>query len=294
MSAPPRHPRKYSGDQELTDFIALLKYYRIQPKKKLGQTFLFKGFISEEIVRLACVTGTDVVVEIGPGLGALTRPLAATGAQIIGLEYDMVLATALQQSLRAPRVTIIRADALNFDYQKLFAHHTTKLKILGNLPYYLTSPLIFKLLSLRSIVEGMLVMIQKEVADRVTAQPGSRNYGTISIFAQLYCEVEKQLTVTRENFYPLPKVDSEVVAFRVRNEPLVAVPDELFFEKLVRTSFLRRRKTLLNALKATDYFNRGKEKILEALSASGIDPQRRPETLSIGEFSELSRQIMSD
>jgi 16S rRNA (adenine1518-N6/adenine1519-N6)-dimethyltransferase len=140
----------------------------------------------------------------------------------------------------------------------------------------------------------MLVMIQKEVADRLTAQPGTRAYGTISIFTQLYCEVEKKLTVTKDSFYPRPKVDSEIVAFTVRDKPLVAVTDEIFFEKLVRTSFLRRRKTLLNALKATDYFNRGKEKILEALNALDIDPQRRPETLSIREFSTLATHIMSD
>jgi 16S rRNA (adenine1518-N6/adenine1519-N6)-dimethyltransferase len=132
------------------------------------------------------------------------------------------------------------------------------------------------------------------VADRLTAQPGTRDYGTISIFAQLYCEVEKKLTVTKDNFYPRPKVDSEMVAFTVREKPLVAINDALFFEKLVRASFLRRRKTLLNALKATDYFNRGKDRILEVLTALDIDPQRRPETLSISEFSKLATHIMSD
>jgi 16S rRNA (adenine1518-N6/adenine1519-N6)-dimethyltransferase len=289
-----RHSKKYPSDQELTDFIALLKKHRIQPKKRLGQTFLFKRFISEEIVRLANITDRDVVIEIGPGLGALTRPLAVKGAQIIGLEYDMALASLLQKVVREPTVEIIRADALNFDYHNVFNKHTTQLKIIGNLPYYLTSPLIFKLLELRSIIEGMLVMIQKEVADRLAAQPGTRDYGTISIFAQLYCEVEKKLTVTKDNFYPRPKVDSEIVAFTVRDKPLVAINDERFFEKLVRASFLRRRKTLLNALKATDYFNRGKDRILEVLTALDIDPQRRPETLSISEFSKLSTHIMSD
>ena len=294
MPTTKRYSRKHQSDQELTDFIALLKKHRIQPKKRLGQTFLFKQFISEEIVRLANITDRDVVIEIGPGLGALTRPLAAQGAQIIGLEYDMALASLLQKVVREPTVEIIRADALNFDYYNVFTQHATQLKIIGNLPYYLTSPLIFKLLKARSIIQGMLVMIQKEVADRLTAQPGTRAYGTISIFTQLYCEVEKKLTVTKDSFYPRPKVDSEIVAFTVRDKPLVAVTNEIFFEKLVRTSFLRRRKTLLNALKATDYFNRGKEKILEALNALDIDPQRRPETLSIREFSTLATHIMSD
>lgn len=294
MPAPKRYSGKHQSDQELTDFIALLKKHGIQPKKRLGQTFLFKRFISEEIVRLANITDRDVVIEIGPGLGALTRPLAVTGARIIGLEYDMALAALMQKAVREPTVEIIRADALNFDYHSVFTEHSTQLKIIGNLPYYLTSPLIFKFLKVRSLMQGMLVMIQKEVADRLTAQPGTRDYGTISIFTQLYCAVEKKLTVTKDNFYPRPKVDSEIVAFTVRDKPLVAVTDEIFFEKLVRTSFLRRRKTLLNALKATDYFNRGKDRILEALSDVDIDPQRRPETLSIGEFSTLATHIMSD
>jgi 16S rRNA (adenine1518-N6/adenine1519-N6)-dimethyltransferase len=294
MPTTKRHSRNYQRDQELTDFIALLKKYRIQPKKRLGQIFLFKRFISEEIVRLANITDHDVVIEIGPGLGALTRPLAKKGAQIIGLEYDRALVSTLQKVVREQAVEIIRADALNFDYHNVFNKYTTKLKIIGNLPYYLTSPLIFKFLKLRSIIDSMLVMIQKEVADRLTAQPGTRDYGTISIFAQLYCEVSKQLTVTKDYFYPRPKVDSEIVAFTVLDKPLVAINDELFFEKLVRASFLRRRKTLLNALKGTDYFNRGKDRILEALIALEIDPQRRPETLSISEFSKLSTRIMSD
>jgi len=294
MSTTKRYSRNYQSDQELTDFIALLKKHRIQPKKRLGQTFLYKRFISDEIVRLANITKHDVVIEIGPGLGALTRPLAEQGAHIIGLEFDMALVAAMQKIVREPRVEIVRADALHFDYHNVYNQHTTKLKIIGNLPYYLTSPLIFKLLTLRPIIHGMLVMIQKEVADRLAAQPGTRAYGTISIFTQLYCEVKKQLTVTKDNFYPRPKVDSEIVAFAVRDKPLVAVNDERFFEKLVRASFLRRRKTLLNALKATDYFNRGKDRILEALNALDIDPQRRPETLSISEFSKLSTHIMSD
>jgi 16S rRNA (adenine1518-N6/adenine1519-N6)-dimethyltransferase len=294
MPTTKRYSRNYQSDQELTDFIAHLKKYRIQPKKRLGQTFLFKRFVSEEIVRLANITDHDVVIEIGPGLGALTNPLALTGARIIGLEYDMALAARLQKVVREPTVEIIRADALHFDYHTVFNKHATKLKIIGNLPYYLTSPLIFKFLTLRPIIHGMLVMMQKEVADRLTAQPGTRDYGTISIFTQLYCAVKKELTVTRDNFYPRPQVDSEIVSCTVREKPLVVITDEIFFEKLVRTSFMRRRKTLLNALKATDYFNRGKDRILEALTAVDIDPQRRPETLSIREFSELAAHIMAD
>lgn len=293
MPATKRYPADSPRDQQLTDCIALLKKYGIQPKKRLGQSFLCNRFIAEEIVRLATIAKHDLVVEIGPGLGALTRPLAATGAQVIALEYDMLLAEVLPKILRERTLDIIRADALNFDYQGLFNKHAAKLKVIGNLPYYLTSPLIFKLLTLRSIIDRMVVMMQKEVADRITARPGTRAYGTISIVAQLYCEVSERLTVTKDCFYPRPAVDSELVVFTVREKPLVALSDEIFFEKLVRDSFLRRRKTLLNALKGMDYCNRGKDGILALLAAAGIDPQRRPETLSIAEFARLSTLIIT-
>ena len=157
----------------------------------------------------------------------------------------------------------------------------------------MTSPLIFKLLKITPFIDSITVMIQKEVADRVAAQPGGKDYGTISIFSQIYCDISKELTVSSECFYPLPKVDSEVVRFTIRERPVVEVKDKQFFEKLVRASFSQRRKTLLNSLKGASFFNRGKQKILESLKNSGIDPQRRPETLTIDEFNTLCQQITS-
>jgi len=289
--------RKYKNhyrDQELTKLFALLKKHKIQPKKRLGQTFLFKQFISEEIVLLADIKSHDSVVEIGAGLGALTFPLAERAAKVIGLEYDRSLVSILKKIITHKNVEIIHADALNFDYGKVFTKYKTKLKIIGNLPYYMTSPLIFKLLKLKSIIEVILLMIQKEVATRIVAHPGTKDYGTISIFSQLYCDVSPQLTVTKECFYPRPQVDSEVVKFKIRDKPVVKVKNEHFFEKLVRASFSQRRKTLLNGLKGAHYLNRGKQKILQAIERSGIDPKRRPETLTISEFNTLCQQIISD
>ena len=157
----------------------------------------------------------------------------------------------------------------------------------------MTSPLIFKLLKFTSFIDSITVMIQKEVADRVAAQPGKKDYGTISIFSQLFCDISKELTVSKDCFYPIPKVDSEVLKFTMLERPVVEINDVQFFEKLVRASFSQRRKTLLNSLKGASFFNRGKQKILEALKNSGIDPQRRPETLTIDEFNTLSQQITS-
>jgi 16S rRNA (adenine1518-N6/adenine1519-N6)-dimethyltransferase len=294
MNAQTRKHKNHYIDREFTALLSLLKRHRTQPKKRLGQTFLFKQSIAEEIARLADIKSYDTVVEIGAGLGALTIPLAERAANVIGLEYDIALVSILQKIIRHKNVEIIRADALNFDYREIFTKYKTKLKIIGNLPYYMTSPLIFKLLKLKSIIEVILIMIQKEVADRVVAQPGTKNYGTISIFSQLYCDVSKHLTVSKDCFYPCPKVDSEVVTFTIRESPVVELKDEQFFEKLVRTSFSQRRKTLLNSLKGAHYFNRGKQKIVQALEQSGIDYRRRPETLTISEFNTLCQQIISD
>ncbi len=287
-------PQKiYYHNQELTELLSLLKRHRIQPKKRLGQTFLFKRFIAEEIVRLLEITPHDTVVEIGAGLGVLTTLLAEQSAKVIALEYDSALVSILQKTMAHKNVDIIRADALNFDYRKVFSRSQTKIKIIGNLPYYITSPLLFKLFKLKSMIEVLVVMIQKEVADRIVAPPGTRDYGTISIFSQLFSDVSKQLTVTKECFYPPPQVDSEVVKFIIYQTPLVEVKDENFFEKLVRVSFSQRRKTLLNCLKSAHYFNRGKQEILTALECSGINPQRRAETLTIKEFNSLCQQIAS-
>ncbi len=286
-----RKYKKHYEDQELTKLLSLLKRHRIQPKKRLGQTFLVKQFIAEEIVRLANITSCDIVIEIGSGLGILTLSLAGSGAKIIGLEYDITLASILQKIITNKNTEIIRADALNFNYEEAFTKHKSKLKIIGNLPYYMTSPLIFKLLGLKSIIETIFIMIQKEVADRIVAQPETRNYGTLSIFSQLYFNVSKKLTVTKDCFYPPPKVDSEVVEFTIRDTPLVEIKDEQLFEKLVRASFSKRRKTFLNSMKGANYLNRDKEEILQAMERSGIDPRRRPETLAISEFNLLCTEL---
>ena len=294
MSKQKKKRQRTTPDQELSAFRALLKKHNVYPKKRLGQTFLYKGFIAEEIVRRAQISSEDVVVEIGPGLGALTFSLAETGATIIALEYDTELAAILQKITTANNVEINRVDALHFDYETLYNKHGRRLKIIGNLPYYLTSPLIFKLLSLHPLIHSMLVMIQKEVADRITAQPGTKDYGTISVFSQVYSAISQQLTVTSDCFYPVPQVDSEVVLFSFREKPLVDIKDEATFEHLVRSSFAKRRKTLLNALKGANYLNRSREKIVSALEKAEINPTRRPETLSIEDFNNICTNALED
>jgi 16S rRNA (adenine1518-N6/adenine1519-N6)-dimethyltransferase len=281
----------HAHDPERSALIGVLKQHRIIPHRRLGQVFLFKHSIALEIVRLAAIHRGDVVVEIGSGLGILTVPLAHSGARITALEYDSKLAAHLAGELNCRTVEVTRADALHFDYRRLCEQYGKKLIIIGNLPYYLTSPLIFTLLELRPYIIRLVLMIQQEVADRISALPGTPGYGIISILSQLYCEVERRLTVLKDCFYPRPAVDSAVMVFTMRSQPLAALADENFFATLVRVAFAQPRKTLLNALKACNYFDRGKERMVDALHHAGIEPMRRAHMLSIDEYARLSNTI---
>ena len=278
-------------DPERSALIGTLRRHGITPHKRLGQVFLFRSSVAEQIVSFARINSSDVVVEIGAGLGILTASLANSGARIIGLEYDSRLATYLKRELCRGNVEVERADALNFGYGRLSEISGKKLIIMGNLPYYLTSPLIFRLLGLRPYISRMVLMMQREVADRISARAGTQGYGIISILSQMFFQVAHRLTVLKDCFYPLPAVDSEVVAFTLRSQPLTALADEKAFATLVKLSFAHPRKTLLNAFKGCDYLCRGKERIVEALNAAGIDPMRRAQTVSIAEYARLSNTL---
>ena len=278
-------------DAERSALIGTLRRHGITPHKRLGQVFLFRRSIAEQIVSFARIDGRDLVVEIGAGLGILTVPLADSGARVIGLEYDSRLASYLKSELHRGNLEVERADALNFPYGSLSRRLGKKMIIMGNLPYYLTSPLIFKLLGLRSYISRMVLMIQREAADRISAQAGTQGYGIISILSQMFFEVTHRLTVLKDCFYPLPAVDSEVVLFTHRSRPLAALADERAFITLVKLSFAHPRKTLLNAFKGCDYLSRGKESIVETMYAAGIDPMRRAHTVSIDEYARLSNML---
>lgn len=280
-------------DPERSALINLLRQQGITPHKRLGQVFLFKQSVAEEIVRFAEIHAEDVVVEIGSGLGILTLVLAQSGARLVGLEYDSRLAAYLAGALRCRNAEIHRADALHFDYPGLARRSGVKLVIIGNLPYYLTSPLMFKLIDVQSCISRMVLMIQHEVAERISAPPGTSGYGVLSILTQLYFQVAHRLTVVKDCFYPLPAVDSDVVVCTRRDRTDFALADEKAFATLVRVSFAHPRKTLINAFKACNYFNRGKEGMVAAMEGAGIDPGRRPHTLSIDEYVRLSNMLSS-
>lgn len=260
---------------------------RPRAKKRFGQHFLNDRNIIRKIVAAAGVKEGDRVLEIGPGTGVLTEELLATGANVTAIEVDQELIAYLKERFHDERLTIIPADALKFSYEELAKEAGGRLKLVANLPYYISGPLLSKLLTERAAFSIMVLMFQKEVAVRITSGPGSRDYGNLSVLSQAFTEVKREFDVPARLFSPKPKVDSSVVSFHVLGSPKVDFDDEDFFRKVVRSAFGARRKTLLNALTSLG----AKEEMLGALEEAGVDPQRRGETLSLTEFGALSRAI---
>lgn len=247
-------------------------------KRPLGQHFLFDKNILKKIIDCSLVTSDDRVVEIGAGPGAMTKLLAERVKEVIAIEIDRKLAQRLKQLFSmAPNVEVITADALKFPYETIKGNF----KVVANIPYYITTPLLFRLLEFKDKIPGMTLLLQKEVAQRITSLPGSKSYGVLSITTQLYTKPALKFSVPKDAFSPPPEVDSAVVHFEVYSRPLYNMNDEAFFIKVVKTAFSQRRKTIANSLKSFD-------SIKEALQQSGIDRKLRPEVLSIEDFIRLS------
>ncbi|RKO67937.1 16S rRNA (adenine(1518)-N(6)/adenine(1519)-N(6))-dimethyltransferase RsmA [Desulfofundulus salinus] len=272
---------------------AILEKHNIRLRKSLGQNFLMDGNIVRKIVTASRVAPGDVVVEIGPGAGTLTAALAGTCAHVVAVELDKRLLPVLEEVLGGlQNVTVVSKDALEVDFDQLVARATgaTTYKVVANLPYYITTPLIMHLLRGQSGVTEMVLMIQLEVADRLVARPGSKDYGAFTVTVQYYCRPEILFRVPRTVFFPQPEVDSAVVRLAKRQEPEVAVDDEDLFFTLVRGAFGQRRKTLANALAGAKIFPGWTRAIWEeVLKRAGIDPRCRGETLGLAEFAALAR-----
>ena len=256
-------------------------------KKSLGQNFISDPQIIEEIVD-ACGAGpSDTVVEIGPGKGALTCSLAERAGRVIAVELDSSVIPLLKGNLAgAQNVEVVNEDILKFDWSRV---PSGTLRIIGNLPYYITTPILLGILEKNVPAESITVMVQKEVAERIVAKPGGRDYGVLSVSLQYYADCSKVLDVPAEYFEPRPKVDSAVVHMVLKKERLFepGSKDEKQFFAVVKAAFSQRRKTLLNSLAAAY----GKQRVSAALEAAGIESSRRPETLAIEEFKALTEAL---
>ncbi|KAF0816330.1 MULTISPECIES: 16S rRNA (adenine(1518)-N(6)/adenine(1519)-N(6))-dimethyltransferase RsmA [unclassified Cytobacillus] len=276
---------------------AILDKYGFSFKKSLGQNFLIDTNILRRIVDHAELTEESGAIEIGPGIGALTEQLARRSKKVLAFEIDQRLLPILEETLSPyPHVSIINEDVLKADVKTAIEQKfegVDDIMVVANLPYYVTTPIIMKLLEDKLPIRGIVCMLQKEVADRISARPGTKEYGSLSIAVQYYTEAETAMIVPKTVFVPQPNVDSAVIKLTKRKEPAVAVKSESFFFKVTKASFAQRRKTLLNNL--TSQLPEGKqkkEKILSALEQAAIEPGRRGETLSIEEFARLSDALL--
>jgi len=266
----------------MTSVRKMVAQYEIHPRKRLGQSFLEDMNIVRRIAEVADPALDETIVEIGAGLGFLTQELAARAGRVIALEIDPKLACILRERFQGQdRVEVLETDVLKYDFAAAAAGG--RVKVVGNVPYHISSPILFRLLEFRRAVSTMIVMFQKELADRITASPGTKDYGIPSVLVAKYARSVCEMTVPPTCFYPVPDVVSSVLRITVRqdNEPA----DEPLFEKIVRSAFARRRKTLWNNLRGISLTEEG---VALALERSGIDRARRAETLSVEEFSRLT------
>ena len=256
-------------------------------RRALGQHFLRDHAIAGAIVDLVAPTTRDLVVEIGPGDGALTGILAGRAGRVIALEVDRALGAALRA--RLPAVEVLDADARTWAYAELAAPAGGRVLVVGNLPYSVGKPILAALVGARAAIDEMALMLQREVAERVAAPPGGKSYGSLSVFSQLHCDVRVALRVPPGAFRPPPKVDSAVLHLRMLHEPRVPLADPRRFEGVVRAAFAQRRKMLANALGAG--LGLPLDVVRRAAMSAGVDPTRRAETLTLSEFAELTAAL---
>lgn len=273
----------------------IMAAHGIRPQHRLGQNFLTDAHVLNAIVAAAELGPDDLVLEIGPGLGTLTQRLARAAGRVLCIELDRNLVEILKKTVQTehPNVEVLQGDAAQLDLHKLLTERLRsgqRAKVAANLPYYITTPLVMRLLEEELPLDEIVVMVQKEVADRMVSPPGSKEYGALSVAVQYYTEPRIVTKVSRGAFMPPPDVDSSVVGLRVRSEAPVDAPRETFF-RVVKAAFGQRRKTLGNALTGLGV---EKQAVQEILNLAGIDASRRGETLSLEEFALLARIFFAE
>ena len=270
---------------------AALRETNFRPRKSRGQNFLIHERVIDSIIRLLDLSPADEVVEIGPGLGFLTRRLLERAARVWAVEVDAALVERLGASVFAadPKLRLIHGDILEVPLGDMLPDK--KLKLVGNLPYSISTPVLFRIFALREHFSSLVLMVQKEVADRIAAQPGTKTFGTLSVWCQIHGRIIDRVSVSPDAFFPRPKVRSTVLKIELFPEPLVTASEIPILRGLVRAAFGQRRKTLGNAL--TAWLKSDGSAIETLLQSQGIDPRRRGETLSIDEFIKLARAAQS-
>ncbi len=282
-------PRKVQSPKIIREILSERK---LAPRKSLGQNFLIDSNILAKIAEAGLIKSGDLVLEIGPGLGALTEILLEQARTVMAVEYDRGLVSILEERFKSfGNLKLFKQDIMEVDLHQLVKGYESGLKVVANLPYYITTPLIFKLVESGIKWERMVFLVQKEVAQRISASPGTKEYGALTVMLNFYGKVEKIGNVSRTVFYPEPDVDSAIVRITPYQTPEVQF---LYprLSKVVQAAFQQRRKTILNALGSTGFFQ-SKEELGVFLAGHGIDPNRRGETLSVNEFQIITEGLGS-
>jgi 16S rRNA (adenine1518-N6/adenine1519-N6)-dimethyltransferase len=267
-----------------------LRDYGFFPKKRLGQHFLVDRNILNKVVRTAEVGKEDVVIEVGPGFGEMTLALARLVRQVIAVEIDSKLVEILKKRLAdCPNVEVVKSDVLKVDFRRFFRKGGPPIKVVANLPYQISTPLLFRFIEAKEVFSTLTLMLQREVAERMVAPPGGKDYGPLSIFVQLFLDVSIRFLIKPSAFFPPPKVESAVVHMHWKEKPMIEKQDEEWFKRVVKACFGYRRKTLVNGLRHSELPL--PESIESRMKQAKIDPQRRPETLTIEEFIRLAEAL---
>lgn len=279
----------YLGNPQKT--IEVIQKYEFAFQKKFGQNFLIDTHVLDKIISAAEITKDDLVVEIGPGIGTMTQYLACAAREVVAIEIDKMLIPILQDTLSAyDNVTIINEDVLKVDLNKLAEEKNggRPVKVVANLPYYITTPIIMGLFENHVPLHSITIMVQKEVADRMRMGPGTKDYGALSLAVQYYAEPYLVANVPQNCFMPRPKIGSAVIRLTVHEKPPVTVRDEKLMFQLIRASFNQRRKTLANGLNNSPELHYSKEQIAEAIERLGESPSVRGEALTLEKFALLA------
>ncbi|MBR5579062.1 MAG: 16S rRNA (adenine(1518)-N(6)/adenine(1519)-N(6))-dimethyltransferase RsmA [Lachnospiraceae bacterium] len=274
--------------------IEVLQKYNFNFQKKFGQNFLIDTHVLDKIMKESGITKEDMVLEIGPGIGTMTQYLAEAAREVVAIEIDKNLIPILEDTLSEyDNVTVINEDVLKVDIRKLSEERNQgkPIKVVANLPYYITTPIVMSLLESRIPIDSITIMVQKEVAERMQEEPGSKEYGALSLAVQYYAKPEIVANVPPNCFMPRPKVGSSVIRLTLYEKPQVEVSDEKLMFSLIRASFNQRRKTLVNGIGNASNLNISKEQVMKALERMGLPPTIRGEMLSLEQFAELSNLL---
>jgi 16S rRNA (adenine1518-N6/adenine1519-N6)-dimethyltransferase len=274
----------------MTSIRQELKEYGLIPRKRLGQHFLIDRNILNKVIRTAKIEKEDVVLEVGPGLGEMTLALARHAKRVIAIEIDPKLVAILKKKMEdLPNVEVVRSDILRLSFNQFLEKEGQPIKVVANLPYQISTPLLFRFIESKEVFATFTLTLQKEVAERMVAPPGGKDYGPLSIFTQLFLDISVRFFIKPSAFFPPPKIESAVVHMAWKEKPIIETEDDAWFKRVVRACFGYRRKMLINALKHSEI--NLPESVELRMERIGIDPRRRPETLTIREFVSLSEAL---